>query len=181
MTILKKSIIAVCAAVVITSTFFNVASAQDTPMTDAQIKQIKGSCVSAKNTMAQLHASDALLRVNRGQIYESMTTKLMSRFNDRATSSHLKTDDLVAVNQNYNATLTLFRSDYQAYEESLSAALKIDCTKEPVTFYDAVADARRKRTQVHVDVIRLHQFIDDYKSTFESFVTDYLGLNGGNG
>lgn len=178
MTIVKKSIIGFCSAVVITGMFFNIVSAQNPPMTDAQIRQIKGSCVSAKNTMAQLHASDALLRVNRGQMYESMTTKLMSRFNDRVSSNHLEAKDLITITQNYNTALSTFRTDYQIYEESLSAALKIDCTKEPVTFYDAVAGVRAKRTQVHVDVIRLHQYIDDYKITFDTFVADFFGLVG---
>lgn len=180
MTILKRSIIAILAAVMMAGVLFSSAFAEDPPMTDAQIRQIKASCVSAKNTMAQLHASDALLRVNRGQIYESMTTKLMNRFNDRVNSNRLDAKDLVAITQNYNNVLTSFRNDYQSYEVSLSTALKIDCTKEPVTFYDAVADARRKRTQVHVDVIRLHQYIDDYKVAFDAFATGFLNPNGSN-
>ncbi len=158
----------------------NVASAQDTPMTDAQIVQIKSSCTSAKNIMAQLHANDALLRVNRGQMYESMETKLMSRFNDRVDSNRLNSKYLATVTNDYDAALTTFRNDYQAYEESLSAALKIDCTKEPVSFYDAVADARTKRVQVHNDVVRLNQDIDQYKSTFESFATGLLNFTGNN-
>lgn len=146
-----------------------VAHAQSAPMTDDQITRIKANCTSAKNTLNQLHASDALLRVNRGQIYESMSTKLMIRFNDRVSSNRLNADDLVTVTQTYTATLTTFRLDYQAYEEQLSKALNIDCSKEPVAFYDAVASSRTKRTQVHTDVVKLHQHIDDYKLTVDSF------------
>lgn len=142
-------------------------------MTDAQISRIRSNCVSAKNTLNQLHASDALLRVNRGQIYESMTTKLMSRFNSRVDVNNLNSKDLVSVTNAYGGTLGNFRIDYQSYEEQLSTALKIDCTKEPVAFYDAVASARTKRSQVHDDVVALHQFISDYGTTFNTFATEF--------
>lgn len=178
MTIAKRAIIILGAILLGVMTPMSVVLAQDTPMTDAQINQIKSSCVGAKTIMAQLHANDALLRVNRGQMYESMTTKLMSRFDDRVDSNHLNSKYLVSVDQDYNDALTSFRNDYQVYEESLSSALKIDCTKEPVSFYDAVADARTKRAQVHNDVVKLNQDIDQYKSTFESFVTGLLNFTG---
>jgi hypothetical protein len=103
----------------------------------------------------------------------------MSRFNARADSNKLDSKAMTAVDGSYNVALTTFRTDYQAYEVSLSSALKIDCTKEPVTFYDAVADARAKRTQVHVDVIKLHQFIQDYKSAFDQFVANLNKSSGG--
>ena len=152
---------------------FNLVHAQDTPMTEAQMTRIRSNCISAKNTLTQLHASDALLRVNRGQIYESMTTKLMSRFNSRVDSNHFDASSLISVTQNYATALTNFRNDYQSYEEQLSNALSTDCTKEPVAFYDSVASARSKRTQVHVDVIILHQYIDSYESAFNDFATSF--------
>lgn len=178
MTIAKKAVIIFGAILLGVTASLNIAFAQDIPMTDAQINQIKASCLSAKDTIAQLHANDALLRVNRGQMYESMGTKLMTRFNDRVDSNHLNSKYLVSVTQDYNTALTTFRNDYQVYEESLSSALKIDCTKEPVSFYDAVADARTKRAQVHTDVTKLHQHIDQYKSAFDEFVTGLMNFTG---
>jgi hypothetical protein len=178
MTIAKKAVIILGAILLGATASINFALAQDTPMTDAQINQIKSNCLSAKGTMAQLHANDALIRVNRGQMYESMATKLMSRFNDRVGSNHLNSKYLVSVTQDYNTALTTFRNDYQLYEESLSSALKIDCTKEPVSFYDAVADARTKRAQVHSDVLKLHQYIDQYKTAFDEFVTGLMNFTG---
>lgn len=152
-------------------------SAENGVVTDAQINRIKSNCLSAKNTLNQLHASDALLRVNRGQIYLSMTTKLMTRFNTRAESNGVTAKDLITVTNNYNNAVNTFTADYKSYEEQLSLALRIDCTKEPVTFYDAVASARTKRTQVHSGVIVLHQLIDEYKATFDSFSADFLQQN----
>lgn len=150
--------------------FIGTIHAQSASMSDGQIARIRASCVGAKSTLAQLHASDALLRVNRGQIYESMSTKLMSRFNDRASSNHYDISGLLSATQNYGTMLTTFRADYQTYEEQLSNALNIDCTKEPVAFYDAVSLARTLRSQVHVDVTRLHQYIDDYDTVLNVFI-----------
>jgi len=137
------------------------------------MNRIKSNCVSAKNTLNRLHASDALLRVNRGQIYESMSTKLMTRFNDRAQSNHLDTKALVGATTSYGTALATFRTNYQSYEEQLSNALRIDCTKEPAAFYDAVASARSKRSQVHDDVTVLHRHIDDYTAAFAQFASDH--------
>lgn len=149
-------------------------SAENSPTTEAQIARIRSSCVTAKNTLSQLHASDALLRVNRGQIYESMASKLMSRFNSRVESNNFSVKDLAAVTTSYSNALTKFRADYRLYEEQLSSAMRIDCQKEPVAFYDAVASARTKRTQVHVDVVILHQFIDDYSAEFTTFKDAFI-------
>ncbi len=167
-------------AVLVPAMLLAHASAQSAPMTDEQINRIRTNCVSTKNTLTQLHASDALLRVNRGQIYLSMTTKLMSRFNARAESNRANAKDLVSVTETYGSALLNFQNDYKTYEEQLSSALKIDCSKEPVAFYDAVASARVKRAQVHNDVVTLHQYIDTYKLTFDAFATDFASNGGTN-
>ena len=150
----------------------------ETSTTEAQITRIKANCLSAKNTLNQIHASDALLRFNRGQIYESMTTKLMSRFNSRVDSNNFDAKPLIAVTNTYGTALTNFRSNYISYEEQMSKALTIDCQKEPIAFYDAVAIARTKRTQIHTDVVILHQKIDDYTATFNAFLVTFKSVSG---
>jgi len=147
-------------------------------MTEEQMARIRISCVSAKNTLNQLHANDALLRVNRGQMYESMSTKLMVRFNARADGNHFNVKDLTSVTQDYGTALTKFRDDYKSYEEQLYAALNINCSKEPVSFYDAVAVARTQRAQVHADVLKLHQYIDGYQAAFDAFTASFNKNNG---
>jgi hypothetical protein len=168
------ALITVCAVTVP----FAVVGAQTPLMTDEQVDRIRTSCVSAKNILNQLHTSDTLLRVNRGQIYEYMSTKLMDRFNGRVTSNRYKADDLSSITNTYASALTAFRLSYQSYEEQVSKALSINCSKEPVSFYDAVATARIKRTQVHTDVLKLHQHIDEYRTAVDTFETDFI-TNGG--
>ena len=156
-------------------------AAQSATMTSQQIELIRSNCVSTKNTLSQLHASDALLRVNRGQIYESMSTKLMERFNIRIANNGYSNISLVAITKSYGQMLDNFRLDYKSYEEQLVLALDINCSNQPVAFYDAVALARTKRDQVHADVIELGRYIDQYQSGVNQFENDYKGVtNKGN-
>lgn len=164
-----------CMALVVIaiSAIHSVAASADEPMTDAHIQRIKSNCSEAQDALYQLHASDALLRVNRGQLYESMSTKLMEPFDSWLATNSYNAADLVSTAATYNHELDNFRSDYQQYEESLSSALQVDCVNEPVMFYDDVADARTKRVKVHDDALSLHKTIADYQTAVEAFSKNF--------
>jgi hypothetical protein len=149
-----------------------------TLMTQAHIDRIRSSCVGAQSTLYQLHASDALLRVNRGQLYESISTKLMEPFDGWLTLNSYNAADLVSVAATYDRELTDFRTDYQVYEEAMSKTLQINCTNQPVEFYDSVTDTRNKRTIVHESALALHQTISDYQATFEAFASKNFSGSG---
>jgi hypothetical protein len=142
-------------------------------LTTEEQDRIRANCVSIKGTVAQLHASDALLRVNRGQIYESMASNLMDRFNTRLGSNSLDNKAMLAVTGSYRTALTTFRTDYISYEQRLSQALRINCESQPSSFYNALQSARTLRAKVHEDVNRLHQLIDDYRSSVGDFLVNY--------
>lgn len=143
--------------------------AQSAPMTEAHIQRIKANCVDAQSVLTQLHASDALLRVNRGQLYESISSKLMAPFNSRVALNKFDGSKLVAQSATYETQLNDFRSTYKSYEEAMSRTLRINCVNEPVAFYDSVAEARIKRQQVHQTIVALQKTIQNYKAEFESF------------
>jgi hypothetical protein len=149
------------------------AHAQSTTLTDDQIDRIRSNCTSIKSTLNQLHASDALLRVNRGQVYESMASKLMDPFNSRLSNNRLDSKATSVVTQNYRTALDTFRNDYREYEVKLSSALRMDCSKDPVQFHDTIAQARLLRVKVHDDVVKLHRFIDDYRTAVGDFLLNY--------
>ncbi len=181
MKLTKKSVF-VCLALVIGASFliFNNAKADDSSaLTTEQIEKIKNSCLVTKNTLNQLHASDALLRVNRGQLYEALATKLMDGFNGRVSNNNLNNSGLVSVTNSYETALNAFRNDYIEYEEQLSAAIDIDCSKQPVEFYDSVASARTKRNKVHDDIVNLHNYIDKYSEAVKQFEENYKTIAGG--
>lgn len=143
--------------------------AQSAPMTEAHIERIRANCVEAQSTLTQLHASDALLRVNRGQVYESITTKLMAPFNSRVSLSKLDGSGLGGLTATYEQQLGEFRTNYKSYEESMTKTLRINCTNQPVAFYDSVTDTRVKRQLVYDSTQALQKTIQDYKAAFETF------------
>ncbi len=151
-----------------------VSRAQSPLMSEAHIERIRSNCTETKATLSQLHASDGLLRVNRGQVYESISTKLMATFNSRASLNRLDAVQLVAVASAYERELIAFRVDYKAYEQQMSDILKIDCTKQPVAFYDAIAEARDKRMKVRQRVVALTKQINEYKVAFDAFEKQYV-------
>lgn len=152
-------------------------SAQAEDLTPTQTEQIKANCVSIKNSLSQLHASDALLRVNRGQMYESVASKLMDNFNNRLGINSLDNKAMTTVTSSYRAALNNFRVDYIAYEQKLSAAIRIDCTSQPNSFHTTVQEARELRETVHADVLKLHRLIDDYRSSVGDFLLNYERLS----
>lgn len=144
-------------------------AAQDAPITDTQISRIRGNCVTALNTLNQLHASDGLLRVNRGQLYESISSKLMVQFNTRVSRAGYDISSLKSITTNYQKQLDTFRNDYQTYEEKLSSTLEIKCSKQPVEFLNSVEEARDDRNKVHDDTVQLNQYISDYQGAITTF------------
>lgn len=86
------------------------ASAQEATLTDDQVSLIKRNCQSSKVTLERLHASDALLRVNRGQVYEALSTRLMDNFNTRLSNNRLDNRAMVTVTDSYKTTLNNFRA-----------------------------------------------------------------------
>jgi hypothetical protein len=154
-------------------------TAQGSDITQQHIDKIRSNCVFAKNTLIQLHASDALLRVNRGQIYESISTKLMDGFNGRVAKNKYNNKKFESVFNNYNHTLDAFRLDYIKYEGHLSVAISTDCLGQPTQFYDAVLVARTDRNQINADIIKLNQYIDQYQLAIEQFEADHQKSNNG--
>jgi len=177
----KRVLLAVIA--VVTAASFSIAGFQNSSaadLTPEQKSRIQSNCTSIKGSLNQLHASDALLRVNRGQIYESLGTKLMSSFNSRLSNNSLDNKGLVAVTNSYQTALATFRNDYQSYEQQLSAAIRIDCTKNASGFRDALESARTKRATVRADIVRLNQYIDDYRSAVNDFMLNFERVTGKN-
>lgn len=159
------------------------ASAQqaDAPvMTEAHIQHIKASCGDALRTIQQLHTNDALLRVDRGQLYETISAKLMARLSSRLATNNIDAVPFVKISTQYDKVLAEFRVNYKRYDDQMSAVLLLDCTRQPVAFYDAVAKARALRSATHANIIELNRLTGEYEKVFDTFYTNYKakGVNG---
>ena len=142
-------------------------------ITDLQLVQIRARCSEVKATLGRVHANDALLRVNRGQLYERLSTKLAAPLNSRIALNRLDGSSLLTVTSNYDQHLNDFRTHYQTYEEQLSATMRIDCVNQPAKFYDSLQDARAKRQIVNESSQRLTSDIAEYKQAFTEFARSY--------
>lgn len=143
------------------------------PLSESHKARIAANCTSAKTSLQQLHRSDASLRVNRGQLYESISTKLMARLNSRLALNRLDGSELVAAAARYERSFTQFRTNYQAYEEQLSALLRINCKKQPEDFYYRTLDVRERRKAVAQTITDLNHYSIEYYQTFERFSESY--------
>lgn len=152
----------------------SVKAEEAAPMTEAHIARIRSNCVAAQSSLNQLHATDAFLRVDRGQLYELISTKQMAPFNSRVALNRLDSAKLPAIASQYEKQLAAFRINYQQYEEAMSRTLRINCTNQPVAFYDSVTDTRTKRSIVHDSTVELHKTIQSYKAEFELFAAKFL-------
>ena len=145
--------------------------AEPISLTSDQLSQIKQNCSRVKTTLARIHASDGLLRVNQGQQYETIATKLMAPLNSRIALNQLDGVDMAKTTVDYNTQLTKFRDEYRLYEEKLSNLLRTDCSNEPYNFYKLIKPTRDQRARVATAITKLNRLIKQYKSQLETFYT----------
>lgn len=146
--------------------------AQQEGMTDAHIARIKSNCKEALGTIATIHANDAPMYVNHNQTYFSIGDKMMARFNSRLSINHFEASELVKTASDYDIALDNFRVKYKLYDDTMADLLRMDCTKQPVSFYDRVAEARERRREVNQSVQELKALIDGYQESIQRFRVD---------
>lgn len=145
--------------------------AQQTNLTDDHIDRIKSNCQSALGTLARIHANDAPMYINRNQTYFSISDKLMAHLNARLALNRYDTTQLVGITSDFNNALIDFRSSYREYDNSMAQLTRMDCRKQPISFYEQVAETRALRQKVNDAAQQLSLFIAEYRtgvSTFQS-------------
>lgn len=170
--LLTASIISLAAIGIFFAVAPNVKAQSDNLPKETQAS-IRNNCTGIKSILARLEVSDKLLRVNRGQVYESMAKKMMERFNARLGSNSLDNRAMLTVTADYRSVLDSFRANYINYNSKLNEAIRVDCINDPVRFAHTIADARTFRAQVHQDVVKLHRAIDDYRTAVGDFLLNY--------
>jgi hypothetical protein len=144
----------------------SVAYAEDAAatLTDADLAKIRANCVSVQTSLNRIHESDALARVNLGQQFETISTKLMAPFNSRVALNRLNGVALTQTTVAFNNKLDEFRTLYQQYEQTLIRAIQLKCSDQPVTFYDTLNLARDHRAAVREAVVSLGDLVKQYRS-----------------
>ena len=161
---MRKIILAMLCLIVLSAPAVHAAPQ---PLDDAQIEQIRRNCGASQSYLQQIQRNDAAARINRGRVYESMT-KLVANFNSRVALNRLDAPTLVAAAGGFSGRVSDFQADYLAYEDAISATLKINCREQPVTFYDTLTGARDLRAKVAKDI----QDIDAQLEAYQKGITD---------
>lgn len=157
------------------------AYAQTGTYSDSQLAHVRSRCVEIKNTLNQLHASDALLRVNRGQLYESLGSRLMNPFANRVASNGLDNYNFVSTVDSYKDALSDFRKNYITYDKALSAAINTDCSNDTAKFLDNIEIARQNRVIIKSDISRLNDLIGNFSNSFSSLKAKIINKTTENG
>ena len=128
---------------------------------------VRLNCVQSQVLIQQIQYNDAATRVNRGQAYEALLSDLINPLNSRLAAAGYNSEaaDLTTVATNYQKNLTKFKSDYETYDDSLSAVLRTKCRDKPQVFYDNLQEARLQRQTVSEDIKLIAQIIDQYQSS----------------
>ncbi len=169
-----RLIVSIVAGLVLISGPLVHAEDQSMILNDDQIALIKTNCTDVQSSLGRVHASDALTRVNLGQRYETISTKLMAPLNSRMALNRLDNVDMTKTTADFNAELDNFRTLYQQYEQTMLRAIQINCVDQPVTFYDTINLARNHRAAVHDSVMKMSDLLKQYGSQFELFKSDTL-------
>jgi hypothetical protein len=174
----KISLIAVAIIVTLTG---GVAQAQEqTPLIldDAQISHIRTRCVDVQSFLSRLRANDGLRRVNLGQQYETISTRLMAPMNSRIALNKLDGVDLTKTAVDFNTQLDVFRESYREYEKAITTTIDMKCKDQPVTFYDSVMAARAKRVVLKESMAELSVLLQRYSTQFNQFSQTTLQKSG---
>lgn len=147
--------------------------AATTTVTPEVINRIRSRCIENQGTLNRLHKTDAFIRNDRGNLYRTIGDKLMVPLNRRLASNQLDGGALLTITSDYKTEYNRFYRAYIEYDNALSKVLDIDCNREPVTFYNALTDAREKRVKVSESITKLKDLIRKYGVSFADFKAEY--------
>lgn len=170
-----KHVIAILAILGVSTAaiFASQAAHAQEALSEAQLEHIRQNCVTAQTTLGRVHTSDALLRVNRGQLYELISTKLMAPLNSRIALARFEGLKLAATTIEYDRQRDIFIASYKQYDDAISRTLRVNCTEKPLEFYQSLQDAREKRQKLHEDTEALTALLEAYRAEFESFAGEF--------
>lgn len=101
--------------------------------------------------------------------------KLMFAFNSRVAANNRSEPQLSEITASAKRGIERFRADYDQYQDALTRAIGVDCANQPVTFYEALIDARAKRVAVNQDIQNLDKQFGNYKKVVNGIADEIKG------
>lgn len=176
---LRRVYFTVLASLMIPSLLLSPNASATVVLSQDQIEAITSSCITIQRNLQRLQQTDRLLRVNMGQNYDSIARRLMAPLNSRIALNGLDGVNLAKTTVDFNAQFTVFQHDYSKYDDTLSAAMAVNCQQHPVDLYNQIVNARVARQTVYDDTQKLDALLKTYKEQFEAFSAAHLAQSGG--
>ena len=127
------------------------------------IKTLDRNCSSVRVAIKNIHTNDALTRVNVGQRYNSISTKLMARLNGRLAINKLDSSKLVNITNEFESTRLKFNSNYNDYDTAMTDLQRVKCSNNVADYYQKLTVAREARNKLSEDVKILDELLVRYK------------------
>lgn len=171
-----KRILLIVALLAVPLVSVSVVRAQEaSPMiSQEKITKIRDRCIENQAALNQLHQTDLFLRNNRGELYQTISEKLMVPFSRRLAANQLDGGVFLDLSASFRTEYITFNRAFIDYDNALTKVLAVDCTREPVAFYNELLNAREKRqvlstsNQALMDIIRRYSTaFSDYRTQFE--------------
>lgn len=134
---------------------------------DTPVDRIRVSCEAVSQNLRRLHTNDSLLRVNIGQIYNSLSVRLMARLNSRLALNRIDSTNLVEITGRFEVELESFRLSYNDYEVALATLIKTNCSSNPTEFYANLLKTRDARSKLAVAVESMNDSVSSYQVEVE--------------
>lgn len=138
---------------------------ETTELSPEKIIDIKASCVGVQVVLQKIKYNDAANRVNRGQGYESLVTRMIIPMNSRAAVNGFSNSaaSLANITSRYQQSFKNFKKNYDNYDDALNSTLRIKCQEKSTEFYTHLTEARKYRTNLANDITSLTQIMEEYR------------------
>lgn len=133
----------------------------------AAVDKIRSNCAAVRLVVRRIHTNDMLVRVNVGQSYNVISSKLMARFNSRAVLSQVDSTELVRLANDFEKMRKTFNSNFNTYESALTKLMRINCEEDSARFYDKLVEAREARAELRGNTQTMNELIVQYKKQVE--------------
>lgn len=155
------SLILAAAALLATVTNLNFAKAEaNTDLTTEQMNAIKKNCAIIKDNLKSIQYEDSRVRVHLGRYYDTVQSNFITPLNIALIGNNISNINLIENQTNFVTARSKFASDYIAYQKSLEELVSLDCTIEPVKFYNKLVSVREKRAKVANDTTKLRELTE---------------------
>jgi hypothetical protein len=172
-----RNIVVALALVAAGSVAVQVRPAAAITVTPEVVARIRAHCVENQAALNRLHQTDAFLRNDRGDLYRTISDKLMVPLNRRLASNQLDGGSLITIAAQYSSEYDTFYNVYVDYDNALTKLLRINCDQEPVAFYNALLDARSKREAVSKSNQAIKEYVRQYGVSFSDFKSNFEKAN----